>query len=181
MIIFFTIISPSNLKFYVTEASLTQFNLTNNNNLYYNYKVNITVRNPNKKVIVDYRGITAIAWYKDNDFAHVSLAPFDQGQKNTSFLQVQFEGNSVFNLKPKQLGEYNEETRVGIYNDLDVDLDFRIRFNYVGRYKSSRFNPPIVQCRRLRVPLISNGTLASPFSVTKCSTPYFFVDRYSGD
>ncbi|XP_027357349.1 NDR1/HIN1-like protein 10 [Abrus precatorius] len=175
-IIFWIIISPSNVKFYITEASLTQFNLTSNNTLYYNFKVNITVRNPNKNIIVYYRGIKAIAWYKDNDFGWVNLTPFDQGHKNTSFLQAVFNGQSVIKLKAQQLGEYKEETSVGIYNDLAVDLDLRIRAKY-GRFKSSRFNPPIVQCRRLSVPLISNGKSAPPFSVTKCKTGSFFVDR----
>ncbi|KAK7314666.1 hypothetical protein VNO77_33193 [Canavalia gladiata] len=101
----------------------------------------IAIRNPNKKSIVYYRGITTIAWYKDNDFGLVSLTPFDQGHKNTTFLRAVFKGKSVFKLEAKQL----EETSVRIYNDLAVDLDLRIRFKE-GRFKSSRFNPPIVQC-----------------------------------
>ncbi|TKY44824.1 YLS9 protein [Spatholobus suberectus] len=102
--IFRIITDPSSVKFYVTEASLVQFNLTSDNTLYYNFSVNITVTNPHKNVIVYYRQITAIAWYKDNDFARVSLAPFDQGHRNTTFLQAVFEGQSVIRLKPKQLG-----------------------------------------------------------------------------
>ncbi|KAK7271190.1 hypothetical protein RJT34_26877 [Clitoria ternatea] len=176
-IIFWIVISPSNLKFHVTDATLKQFNLiTTNNTLYYNLKVNITVRNPNNNIIVYYRRITAIAWYKDNDFASITLTPFDQGHKNTTFLEAKFEGQSVIKLKAKQLGEYKQETSVGIYNDLAVDLDLRIRAKY-GRFKSGRFDPPIVQCRRLRVPLVSNGNSAPPFSVTKCSTGSSFSDR----
>nr|KYP61459.1 Putative syntaxin-24 [Cajanus cajan] len=175
MILFWIIISPSNVKFRVTDASLTQFNLTNNN-LYYNFKVNITVRNPNNNIIVYYRRITAIAWYKDNEFGWMSLTTFDQGHKNTTFLHAVFEGHSVLKLKAKQLGEYKEETSVGVYEDLAVDLDLRIRTKY-GRFKSGRFNPPVVQCGSLRVPLISSGKIAPPFSVKKCSTGSFFVDR----
>ncbi|TKY44817.1 YLS9 protein [Spatholobus suberectus] len=167
---------PSSVKFHVTEASLTQFNLTSNNTLYYNFKVNITVRNPNNNIVVYYRRIRAIAWYKDNEFGWVSLTPFDQGHKNTTFLQAVFEGQSVIMLKPKQLGEYKEETSVGIYKDLAVDFDLRIRAKY-GSFRSNRFNPPVDQCRRLRVPLISNGKSAPPYSVTKCSSGYFFADR----
>ncbi|BAU02676.1 hypothetical protein VIGAN_11223800 [Vigna angularis var. angularis] len=88
-IIFWIIISPSNVKFHVTDASITQFNLTNNNTLYYNFKVNVTVRNPNNNIVVYYRRIKAIAWYKDNDFGRVTLTPFDQGHKNTTVLQNQ--------------------------------------------------------------------------------------------
>ncbi|KAE9586084.1 hypothetical protein Lal_00009995 [Lupinus albus] len=179
-VIFIEIFSPSSVNFHVTETLLTQFNLTNNNTLYFNFKVNITARNPNKNTIVYYRRITAIAWYKDNDFAYVSLTPFDQGKKNTSFLQTAvFEGSSVIKLKHRQLAEYYIETRAGVYNDLTIDLDMRVRYKY-GSIKSTRFNPPIVQCR-LRVPLISNGTSISSFNDTKCSNSYFFVDRDAGD
>ncbi|CAL0322272.1 unnamed protein product [Lupinus luteus] len=177
--IFVIIFSPSSVKFHVTEFSLTQFNLTNNNNLFFNFRVNITATNPNKNTIVYYRRIQAIAWYKDNDFAYVSLTPFDQGKKNTSFLQTAvFQGSSVFNLKPYQLAEYYAETRAGVYNDLAVDLDMKVRFKY-GRLKSNRFDPPIVQCRHLSVPLISNGKSVASFNGTKCRNNYFFVDRYS--
>nr|XP_029148815.1 NDR1/HIN1-like protein 10 [Arachis hypogaea] len=64
--LFWIIISPSSVKFQVTNASLTQFNLTNNNTtLNYKFKVNIIARNPNNNVVVYYRRITAYAWYKD--------------------------------------------------------------------------------------------------------------------
>ncbi|KAF1886976.1 hypothetical protein Lal_00046214 [Lupinus albus] len=180
-IIFFIIFSPSSVKFHLTEVSLTQFNLTNNNILYFNFKVNITARNPNKNTIVYYRRITAIAWYKDNEFASVSLTPFDLGKKKTSFLQpAVFQGSSVFKLKHYQLAEYYIETRAGVFNDLAVDLDMRIRYKH-GSFKSNRFNPPIVQCRRLRVPLISNGKSVASFNDTKCSKGYFYDRDYVGE
>ncbi|KAG5037313.1 hypothetical protein JHK86_018153 [Glycine max] len=101
-------------KFHVTDASLTQFNLRSNNTLDYNLKVSITVRNPNNNIIVYYGRITSIAWYKDNDFSWVSLTPFGQCRKNTTFLQAVFEGKSVIKHKSKELGEYKDETSVGI-------------------------------------------------------------------
>lgn len=173
-ILFWIIISPSSVKFHVTNATLTQFNLTTSNNtLHYNLKVNITVRNPNNNIIVYYRRITAIAWYKDRAFGFVSLTPFNQGHKNTTFLgPIVFEGKSVFKLKQKQLDEYKEETRVGVYTDMAVDLDVNIRAKY-ARFKSGSFNTPMVQCRRLRIPL--NTPLL--FNVTRCSSAYFFSDR----
>ncbi|KAK7271189.1 hypothetical protein RJT34_26876 [Clitoria ternatea] len=177
IIISWLALRPSNVKFYITNATLTQFNLTTNNTLYYNLKLNITVRNPNKHITVHYKGITAIAWYKDNEIARISLTPFDQGHKNTTFLEADFEGQSVVDLKAKQLGEYKQETSVGIYNDLAVDLDLRIKAKFGFMGKSSSFNPPTVQCRRLRVSMISNGISSPPFSVTKCITDSFFSDR----
>ncbi|XP_058727334.1 NDR1/HIN1-like protein 10 [Vicia villosa] len=185
-IIFWIIISPSSVKFHVTDATLTNFNLTDNNNtLYYNFKLNVTARNPNNNIIVYYRRITAIAWYKDNAFGYVSLTPFDQGHKNTTFLgPIVFNGNTKIKLGRKQLDEYNEETRVGIYNDLAVDFDIKIRAKFGSFYKSGRFNTPVVQCRRLRVPLISTskGNLSSSsttfsFTERRCSSASFFTDR----
>ncbi|KAH1086253.1 hypothetical protein GYH30_017976 [Glycine max] len=113
-ILFWLIIFPSSCKFHVTDASLTQFNLRSNNTLDYNLKVSITVRNPNNNIIVYYGRITSIAWYKDNDFSWVSLTPFGQCRKNTTFLQAVFEGKSVIKHKSKELGEYKDETSVGI-------------------------------------------------------------------
>ena len=61
---------------------------------------------------------------QDREFGKVSLAPFEQSPKNTSFLQsAVFEGQSMIDLKPHHIAEYNMETSVGIYNDLAVDLD----------------------------------------------------------
>ncbi|KEH26688.1 hypothetical protein MtrunA17_Chr6g0478661 [Medicago truncatula] len=182
IIVFWIIVSPSSVKFHVTDATLTEFNLTNNN-LYYNFKVNVTARNPNNNIIVYYRRIKAIAWYKDNDFSHITLTPFDQGHKNTTFLgPIEFKGNAFIKLGRQQLNEYSEETRLRIYKDLAVDFDIRIRAKYGSFYKSGRFNPPVLQCRRLRVPLVSSfnsNSSSSPFffSTRRCSSGDFFTDR----
>jgi hypothetical protein len=165
-IIYLTIVTTSfNVKFDITNVSLKQFNLTSNNTLYYNFKVNITARNPNNNEKIHYRRIRAVAWYKDNDFARVNLTPFDQEKKNTTFLgPIVFEGNYMINLKQKQLDEYKEETHMGIYNDLAVDLELKIKF---GGFKSSQIM--LVQCRRLKVPLISNSE-SSPTKKTLIAT-----------
>jgi hypothetical protein len=86
-IIYLTIVTTSfNVKFDITNVSLKQFNLTSNNTLYYNFKVNITARNPNNNGKIHYRRIRAVAWYKDNDFARVNLTTFDQEKKIPLFL-----------------------------------------------------------------------------------------------
>jgi hypothetical protein len=70
----------------------------------------------------------------------------------------------MINLKQKQLDEYKEETHMGIYNDLAVDLELKIKF---GGFKSSQIM--LVQCRRLKVPLISNSE-SSPTKKTLIAT-----------
>jgi hypothetical protein len=48
--------SPSNLKIHVTDVSLAQFNLTTNNaHLHFNLALNISIRNPNKRIGLYYR------------------------------------------------------------------------------------------------------------------------------
>ncbi|QHO49725.1 Putative syntaxin [Arachis hypogaea] len=104
--LFWIIISPSSVKFQVTNASLTQFNLSNNTTtLNYKFKVNITARNPKNNVVVYYRRITAYVWYKDRYFATINLVPFDQGHKNTTLLQEPvFEGqSSIFDSAQSKL------------------------------------------------------------------------------
>jgi len=178
--IYFAVIryGPTNLKFHVTEASLTKFNLTGNNTLSYKLQAKIASRNPNKKLIVHYRVITANARYKTTKFASLNLTSFDQGHKNTTFINLQFEGKSVINLNPKQLSEYNEETRLGIYHQLAIDLDFTIKYKF-GVHKSGTFNPPIVHCSPLSLSLTSNGNSSSPpsFHVKKCDSGFFFHEN----
>jgi len=50
---------PFHVEFDITNASLMQFKLTNNNTLYYNFKVNITAKN-SRKIIYYRRLITKI-------------------------------------------------------------------------------------------------------------------------
>ncbi|CAK8544590.1 unnamed protein product [Lathyrus sativus] len=166
---------PSNVKFYISDASLTKFKVISNNTLDFKFEANITSRNPNKNVEIYYLTITAIALYKDYNFATVNLSSFNQGHKNTTFINLVFEGKSV--LKDKQLFEYNEESRLGIYNDFAIDLDLLVMYKF-GIYKTWPYNPPFVKCRRLSLSLISNSNSSPPsFHVTKCITGYFFGNR----
>ncbi|KAJ7970253.1 Late embryogenesis abundant protein [Quillaja saponaria] len=177
--IFWFIFLPTNVKFRVTEASLMQFNLTDNSTLYYNLKLNITVRNPNKRIAVNYNRIKATAYYKKRQLQTINLTPFHQGHKNTSFLMPAFEGQQMVVLKGHYLSEYNTQKSVGIFNNINVDLDIRIRAKY-GKLKGGSFRPPVISCG-LKVPLISNNKSANVFKVTRCKTGYFFADRDSTD
>lgn len=151
------------LTFCINEASLTQFYITDTNTLKYKFKVKISVKNPHKHIKIYYDTITAIALYKDNEFARASLAlPFEQGHKNTTFLEAkEFEGESLINLEPKQLAEYYNETLAGVYNDLAVDLVLQVRYKY-RRIRSTRLRPRTVKFHLLRVPLIGECESTTP-------------------
>ncbi|XP_043691530.1 NDR1/HIN1-like protein 3 [Telopea speciosissima] len=158
---------PNKIKFYVVDASLTQFNLTGTT-LRYDLALNITVRNPNKKIGVYYDSIEAKAYYDDILFGTDTLSPFYQGHKNTSMLSPAFQGESQLSLSSKALSEYNTETSGGEYY-VDVKLYLRVRFK-IGKIKTSRMKPK-VKCD-LKVPVVSNRNSAGGFGTTKCEIDF---------
>ncbi|XP_021289302.1 NDR1/HIN1-like protein 10 [Herrania umbratica] len=165
VLIFWLIFRPNKVKFHVTDASLTEFNLTTNNTLHYNLAVNITVRNPNKRIGIYYDRIEARAYYEDQRFDTLNLTPFYQGHKNTSFLNPVFRGEHLVMLGADETSKFNEEKTSGIYS-IDVKLYLRIRFK-VGKVKTGRFKPKI-SCD-LKVPLSSaDGSLAGAPETTRC-------------
>ncbi|GLT46366.1 hypothetical protein SLA2020_201260 [Shorea laevis] len=169
-LIFWLIFRPNIVKFHVTDASLTQFNLTSDNNLHYNLALNITVRNPNKKIGIYYDRIEANAYYEDQRFATQQLTPFYQDHKNTSYLNPSFQGQKLVLLGADGVSEYNQEKNSGVYS-IDVKLNLRVRFK-VGKLKTWRFKPKI-ECD-LEVPLSSSdGRLAGGAEATKCKIDFF--------
>ncbi|XP_010526559.1 PREDICTED: protein YLS9-like [Tarenaya hassleriana] len=169
VLIFWLVVRPQKVKFHVTSASLTRFeHATSDNILRYNLALNVTVRNPNKRLGVYYDRIEARAYYEDKRFSTVTLIPFYQGHKNTTILRPLFGGQQLVMFNSKELREFNAENISGIYS-IEVDFRLRIRFK-LGKAKTRRFKPK-VKCD-LKVPLSSsNGTMnSSPgvFPATKC-------------
>ncbi|PON70088.1 Late embryogenesis abundant protein [Trema orientale] len=165
-LIFWLIFRPVNqIKFHVTDAKLTQFNFTDNNQLHYNLAVNITVRNPNKKIGVYYDRIEARASYEGQRFDAVPLEPFYQGHKNTAVLSPVFDGQQMIVLNTEDQAEFNKEKSSGLYS-IDVKLYLRIRFK-LGVIKTWRMKPKI-ECD-LKVPLSADGkSTVGSFQTTKC-------------
>ncbi|KAE8729285.1 Protein YLS9 [Hibiscus syriacus] len=169
VLIFWLIFRPNEVKFHVTNVRLNEFNL-DNQTLRYDLAVNITVRNPNRRIGIHYDHIEARANYEDQRLQSVTLTPFYQGHKNTSFLNAVFRGEQFVRLGSDEVADYNEERISGIYS-IDVKLHLRIRFK-VGRVRTSRFRPRI-DCD-LKVPLnTANGTLAAaPFTTKRSDWDY---------
>lgn len=163
-LIFWLIFRPVNLvKFHVTEAELTRFNLTTNKSvLNYNLKLNLTIRNPNKKIGVYYDRLEARAFYDDQRLGVADVAPFYQGHKNTSVVSPAFAGQKVVG---SELSSFNKEKAAGVF-DIKVKLYLRVRFK-LGSLKTFRFKPK-VKCD-LNVPSSSkNGGSSANFQTTKC-------------
>lgn len=166
-LVFWLIFRPVNVvKFHVTEAELTQFNLTAGNSvLNYDLKLNLTIRNPNKKIGVYYDRLEARAFYEDQRFSVADVAPFYQGHKTTSVVSPVFAGRQGVVLGATDLSGFNADKTAGVFN-IKVKLYLRLRFK-LGSWKTFRFKPK-VKCS-LMVPLSSNnGGSTVTFQTTKC-------------
>ncbi|KAM0977976.1 hypothetical protein ACFX13_014258 [Malus domestica] len=166
--VFWLIVRPNRVKFHVTDATLTQFNFSNDNTLHYNLALNLTIRNPNKKIGIYYDRIETRAFYEDQRFSTVTLTPFYQGHKQTNVLNPVFQGQQVVQGS-KLLSEYNQQKSTGIY-EIDLKIYLRIRFKF-GLIKTGKFKPKI-ECD-LKVPMTQNGNSVGTFQTTKCDVDYF--------
>ncbi|KAI5679632.1 hypothetical protein M9H77_00859 [Catharanthus roseus] len=164
-VILFLIFRPNKVKFYATDAELTQFEFsTANNTLYYNLAVNMTIRNPNRRIGIYYDSIEARALYEGQRFHSVMLDPFYQGRKNTSELHPVFSGQHIVPLGSKEISNYNNDRSSNLYN-IEVKLYLRIRLK-LGWVKSPRIKPKI-ECD-LQIPLDSNGRSSGTFQTKRC-------------
>ncbi|KAF5175501.1 NDR1/HIN1-like protein [Thalictrum thalictroides] len=163
-LIFWLVVRPTEVKVYVVGAELKQFNLTNGNTLNYDLSMNITVRNPNRRIGLYYDQLDAIASYNRERFGWANLPRFYQGHKNTTDLHADFNGQHLMLLNTF---EFNQDKNNG-YFYIDVKLYSRIRFK-IGAIKTRRVKPDI-ECH-LRIPLVSNGTF-SMFETTRCDVDF---------
>lgn len=168
ILIFWLIFRPNKVKFHVVDASLTQFNHDSNNTLYYNLGLNMTIRNPNKRIGIYYDRIEARAYYEDQRFATDLVDPFYQGHKKTNTINPVFQGQNLVMLESEEASQFNSEKSTGIYS-IDVKLYLRIRFKF-GAFKTGKFKPKI-KCD-LKVPLNSNGTSSGSFQTTRCDVDF---------
>ncbi|KAL2323020.1 hypothetical protein Fmac_027399 [Flemingia macrophylla] len=156
------IVRPNVVRFHVTEATLTQFSY-DNNTLRYDLALNVSIRNPNRRVGIYYDAVEALALYDDVRFGSQILGPFYQHPKNTTFLNPVFKGQRVAPLAAQQASKLDEEKASGVYS-IDAKLFITVRFKF-GWIKMHSVKPKI-RCE-LHVPLKSrNGTAA--FQATEC-------------
>ncbi|RWR85244.1 NDR1/HIN1-Like protein 3-like protein [Cinnamomum micranthum f. kanehirae] len=167
VLVLWLVLRPSKVKVYVENASLTQFNLTDNT-LYYNLTLDMSVRNPNKRVGIYYDRLEATAYYDENRFAYTTLPSFYQGHKNTSMLYPVFSGESVVALGSSGVADFNQDKSQGSF-DIFVRVNLRIRFK-VGPIKTNRYKPKF-ECD-LKLPLSSDGSTATGFTRTKCDIDF---------
>ncbi|KAL4606023.1 hypothetical protein ACB092_09G072500 [Castanea dentata] len=166
------ILQPRMFKVHITDAKLTQFNFTNNNNnLQYKLDLNITLRNPNKKMAIYFDKIEANAFYEGQRFdtENLTIWGFKVERKSTHFLNATFAGQQWMELGANEL-DFNEEKSFGVYS-IDLKCYLRIRFR-IGDFIGWDHKPK-VKCG-LKVPLSSNGNLSTArFETTGCDVHLF--------
>lgn len=175
VLVLWLIFRPNTVKFHATDASLTEFNY-NNNTLHYNLALNLTIRNPNRRIGIYYDRIEARALYEGQRFDSVQLTPFYQGHKSTNSLRAEFRGQRVVLLGNREISNYNEDRNSGMF-DIEVMLYLRIRLKF-GFVKSTRVKPNI-ECD-LRIPLRSNGTSSGTYESKRCDFDWrWFLSGFS--
>ncbi|XP_058185482.1 NDR1/HIN1-like protein 6 [Rhododendron vialii] len=93
--IIYFVFKPKIPKYSVDDLTITQFSLNNDNTLYATFDVNITARNPNKKIGIYYESGSSISvWYVSTQLCQGSLPKFYQGHQNTTVLTVALTGQT---------------------------------------------------------------------------------------
>ncbi|KAK2440501.1 NDR1/HIN1 protein [Trifolium repens] len=127
---------PKLPKYSVDRLRITQFNLTDNNNLFVTFDVTVTARNPNKKIGIYYvNGSHISAWYKETELCEGSLPIFYQGHRNTTVLNLPLTGQTqdatgLVNTLQQQIEEAGN-----IPLDIKVNQSVRIK---LGKLKIFR-------------------------------------------
>ncbi|PON83139.1 hypothetical protein TorRG33x02_211130 [Trema orientale] len=169
------------LEFTVSDSSLEEFSFTTpNNELSYGLKLNITIRNPNKKGGLYLDQIQVIANYSQSTFSVVTLTstPIYLGANNRTVLDsIVLQGRQSVLFEESNLEKYRLETSYGVYS-IDVNLALRlrdVRFRH-GKVVDS-LEPPKIECNNLKVPLRKNNGGNSSFMAKRCMNVYIFTKK----
>ncbi|KAK7392671.1 hypothetical protein VNO78_21115 [Psophocarpus tetragonolobus] len=173
ILVLYIIITPRSFMFHVTHANLTQFDYAaDNNTLRYNLVLNITARNPNKKLKIYYDVVQASALYEGVRFSiadvNIPWSSYLQDKKGTNQFSALFSGQRVIVLDQDQISNFNQDTKDGVF-PIRIKIRFTIRFRLdalqIGDYY------PRATCK-LKLPLTSNAKKVAPFHPTKCQIDF---------
>ncbi|PKI54440.1 NDR1/HIN1-like protein 6 [Punica granatum] len=120
--ILYLVFRPKLPKYSIDGLRITQFNLSNDDSLYATFSVNITARNPNKKVGIYYEGGSRITVsYTGSQLCEGALPKFYQGHRNTTVLQVPLTGQTQ-NASALLLSLQQQQQQTGV-----IPLNLRVR------------------------------------------------------
>ncbi|KAE8728517.1 cactin-like isoform X1 [Hibiscus syriacus] len=108
--ILFLVFRPKLPDYSIDGLEVTRFNLSSNSSLSAGFDVNITARNPNRRIGIYYEGGSRITvWYNETQLVQGSIPKFYQGHRNTTVLVVPMSGqiqngtNLLASLQQQQL------------------------------------------------------------------------------
>uniref|UniRef100_A0A2N9HED8 Late embryogenesis abundant protein LEA-2 subgroup domain-containing protein n=1 Tax=Fagus sylvatica TaxID=28930 RepID=A0A2N9HED8_FAGSY len=86
--IFYVLYRPHRPSFFVTNFKVSYLNLTSSSTLNSKFDLNITAKNPNKKLVYIYNPITVSILSNDIDIGDGTIPSFVQDKKNTTLLKA---------------------------------------------------------------------------------------------
>ncbi|KAM0065452.1 putative Late embryogenesis abundant protein, LEA_2 subgroup [Helianthus debilis subsp. tardiflorus] len=156
-LIFWFIFRPNAPKFHVDNATLTQFTMSSTNNtLNYNLVVNMTFRNPNRRLGIYYDNIEATTMYSGQRFSTQEVDGFYLGHKKEKYIGPVFKGEQVMVFDGGDRSKYELEKSDDVYK---IDLKLKLKISYkVLWMKTPKFKAKY-ECD-LKVPLSYKGKVS---------------------
>ncbi|XP_039138925.1 NDR1/HIN1-like protein 3 [Dioscorea cayenensis subsp. rotundata] len=122
------VLRPKPIEVYVSSATLTQFALTETNNLNYNLSLSLLFRNPNSKGHIKYKWMHASSYYHGESLGWIPIHSFERGCQSMVPVNTVFAGTKNMSIRGSQLEEIHRE---GFF-DVDVKvyawLKYKIKF-----------------------------------------------------
>ncbi|XP_050383976.1 NDR1/HIN1-like protein 13 [Argentina anserina] len=130
--VFYLIYKPQRPNFSVTSLKLSTLNLTSSSQLNSRFDINVTARNPNKKLVFLYNSIAiSILSNDDIDVGDGSIPAFTHGKKNTTLLKARI-ASSGKHLESTDVTTLKAEMKSKAGLGLKVRLDTRVRVKVFG-------------------------------------------------
>jgi len=140
---------PKKLRYTVENASVQNFNLTNDNHMSATFQFTIQSHNPNHRISVYYSSVEIFVKFKDQTLAFDTVEPFHQPRMNVKQIDETLiaENVAVSKSNSKDLRSQNSLGKI----EFEVFVKARVRFK-VGIWKSSHRTAKI-KCSHVTVSL----------------------------
>ncbi|CAK9136416.1 unnamed protein product [Ilex paraguariensis] len=141
--IIFLAFQPKIPKYSIDSMRIREFNLNNDMSLSATFNVNITARNPNKRIGIYYEnGSELSVWYTGTKLCEGSLPKFYQGHRNTTLLNLNLTGQTQNATGLLQSLQAQQQTG-SIPLNVRAKVPVRIK---LGKLKLMKWKPQ-VRCR----------------------------------
>jgi hypothetical protein len=166
--IIYVLYRPHRPTFVVSGLKISSLNLTSTSHLTTNIDLNITTRNPNKKLVYTYNPITiSVTTEKDGILVGSGLLPsFVHGTKNTTFLRAAITSSGL-QLDDKSGSKLTSDLKSKDGEALKVELETKVKVKMGGlKTPKARIR---VSCQGIKA-TVPSGKQATKASVSnaKC-------------